>query len=142
MDIVKVRKDFPRLQIYGGLDKRALALGRHAIDTELEYKLPPLLRQGGYLDCGETVTLVFGDRSSGSPGWMAQTFCEETFEFKTWVDPLATYEFEALPRSPTVQIVPGEPALAVCIAPSQVMINTPFYYHVSGSRSKQYGIMT
>lgn len=49
MDIVEVRKAFPRLQIYGGIDKRRLAQGRAAIDAELEAKLPPLLNQGGYI---------------------------------------------------------------------------------------------
>ena len=49
MDIVEVRKSFPKLQIYGGLDKRQLALGKEAIDQELETKLPPILEQGGYI---------------------------------------------------------------------------------------------
>ena len=49
MDIVAVRRAFPRLQIYGGIDKRALAQGKEAIDRELEAKVPALLRQGGYI---------------------------------------------------------------------------------------------
>jgi len=49
MDIVAVRQAFPRLQIYGGIDKRALAQGIEAIDRELEAKVPALLRQGGYI---------------------------------------------------------------------------------------------
>ncbi len=49
MDIVAVRQAFPRLQIYGGIDKRALAKGKEAIDRELEAKVPALLRQGGYI---------------------------------------------------------------------------------------------
>lgn len=49
MDIAAVRQAYPRLQIYGGLDKRALAQGPAAIDRELERKLPPLLRAGGYV---------------------------------------------------------------------------------------------
>jgi hypothetical protein len=49
MDIVEVRKAYPHLQIYGGLDKRQLAKGKQAIDQELEIKLVPLLAQGGYV---------------------------------------------------------------------------------------------
>jgi hypothetical protein len=49
MDIVEVRKAYPHLQIYGGLDKRKLAIGKQAIDQELETKLVPLLKQGGYV---------------------------------------------------------------------------------------------
>jgi hypothetical protein len=48
-DVVEIRKDFPQLQIYGGLDKNLVALGKRAIDAELEAKLPPLLQQGGYV---------------------------------------------------------------------------------------------
>lgn len=48
-DIVEIRQQYPRLQIYGGLDKNVVARGREAIDAELEAKLPPLLRQGGFV---------------------------------------------------------------------------------------------
>jgi hypothetical protein len=85
---------------------------------------------GGFLDRGQQIRLVFGDTSAGSPGWQAQTFCEETFEFKTLVDPFATYEFKELPESPTLRIVPGPPARAVCIAPSQVSRGAGFTYHL------------
>jgi len=49
MDVMKIREAFPKLLILGGIDKRALALGRDAIDAELESRLPGMLRQGGYL---------------------------------------------------------------------------------------------
>jgi hypothetical protein len=75
---------------------------------------------GGYLDAGETITVVFGDTGQGSPGWRIQTFCEKTFEFKTFADPYATYRFKELESSPIMEIVPGPPVKAVCIAPSQV----------------------
>jgi hypothetical protein len=84
----------------------------------------------GYLDRGERIVVVFGDTSGGSPGWRAQTFCEHTFEFKTLVDPIATYEFKELPLSPVLRIVPGEPVRAVCVAPSQVRVGEPFVAHL------------
>ncbi len=87
-----------------------------------------LMVTGGYLDTGDTVTVLFGDTSGGSPGFMMQTFCEETFEFKTLVDPIATYQFKELPESPHMSIVPGPAARAVCIAPSQVARNSRFHY--------------
>ena len=83
---------------------------------------------GGYLDTGETLTVVFGDSSCGSPGWRMQTFCEDTLEFKTLVDPIATYEFKELSESPTLCIRPGRPSKAVCIAPSQVEVGKGFTY--------------
>jgi hypothetical protein len=81
---------------------------------------------GGFLNTGDQIRVLFGDRSQGSPGWQIQTFCEETFEFKSLIDPIATYRFQELPKSPTLQIVPGEPAKAVCIAPSQVTVEAAF----------------
>ena len=86
--------------------------------------------RGGFLNEGEEITVVFGDTSAGSPGWQMQTFGQETFEFKTLVDPIATYEFKELPESPALRIVPGKPARAACIAPLQVMVNQEFTYHL------------
>jgi hypothetical protein len=83
---------------------------------------------GGYLARGETIGVVFGDRSRGSPGWQAQTFCETTFEFKTLVDPIATYEFKELPGSPVLRIVAGPPVRAACVAPSRVETGRRFPY--------------
>ncbi|MBN1400651.1 MAG: DUF3604 domain-containing protein [Anaerolineae bacterium] len=83
---------------------------------------------GGYLDRAEFIIVVFGDRSQGSPGWQMQTFREDTFEFKTWVDPIATYEFKELPASPTLAIVAGAPERAVCLAPSQILARAPLAY--------------
>jgi hypothetical protein len=84
----------------------------------------------GFLNSGEKIVVVFGDTSGGSPGWQVQTFCIETFEFKTLVDPIATYQFKELTSSPFFSVVPGPPVRAVCVAPSQVRINEAFVYHL------------
>jgi hypothetical protein len=49
MDIVAVAQRYPRLQIFGGIAKQALAQGREAIDRELARRLPYMLRRGGYI---------------------------------------------------------------------------------------------
>ncbi len=49
MDIVEVRKSFPRLQILGGIDKRTLAKGKAAIDEELDKKVAHMINKGGYV---------------------------------------------------------------------------------------------
>ncbi len=85
---------------------------------------------GGYLDQGDTVTIIFGDQSEGSRGWELQTFCEDTFEFKTFIDHIATYQFTEIEQSPVLKIVPGEPVKAVCLAPSQIEENTEFNYYM------------
>jgi hypothetical protein len=51
MDVLEVRKAFPKFQIIGGIDKRILAEGAPAIDAELERKVPPLVKEGGYIPC-------------------------------------------------------------------------------------------
>lgn len=48
MDIVKVHEKYgQRLAVYGGIDKHVLRKSTDAIDAELEYKLPPMIRTGG-----------------------------------------------------------------------------------------------
>lgn len=49
MNVVEVRKTFPRLQITGGIDKRVLAQDKEAIDRELESKIPFMVKKGGYI---------------------------------------------------------------------------------------------
>lgn len=48
MDVVKIGKEYPQLQIWGGIDKRALAVGPEAIDAELSRVLPAMKKRGGY----------------------------------------------------------------------------------------------
>lgn len=48
-DLVAIRRRYPRLQIQGGLDKLQIAKGREGIDRELEWKIPFMLKQGGYI---------------------------------------------------------------------------------------------
>jgi uroporphyrinogen decarboxylase len=48
-DIVTIRKQYPRLQITGGIDKIKIGGGKAAIDQELESKIPFMLSQGGYI---------------------------------------------------------------------------------------------
>ena len=86
--------------------------------------------QGGYLNTGEQIIVVFGDTLGGSLGWQMQSSCTNSFEFKTFVDPIATYQFKELPASPAQPIIPGEPVRAICLAPSQIEIKRPFTYYL------------
>ena len=50
MDPIRLRKKFGKeLILCGGIDKREIAKGRKAIETELHTKIPPLIEQGGYI---------------------------------------------------------------------------------------------
>lgn len=63
--------------------------------------------KGGYLKEGDTITVVFGDTSGGSPGMQLQTMAEAGFEFKVLADVCATGHYVPLPESPYISVVPG-----------------------------------
>lgn len=52
MDIVKVRKDFPKLKFIGGYNKLCIAEGKEAIDREFE-RILSVIRSGGYIPGGD-----------------------------------------------------------------------------------------
>ena len=52
MDVIKARKDYPELQIMGGIPKSEIALGKKRIDKILE-PIEWLLKQGGYIPFGD-----------------------------------------------------------------------------------------
>jgi hypothetical protein len=73
---------------------------------------------GGYLREGDTITIVFGDTSGGSPGMKMQSFCESGFEFKVLADVCATGHYVPLAETPYVSIVPGPPHVWKAIVPT------------------------
>ena len=48
MNILEIRKEYPKLQIIGGIDKKEIAKSKHEIDKEL-LKIPFMLENGGYI---------------------------------------------------------------------------------------------
>jgi Uroporphyrinogen decarboxylase (URO-D) len=74
MDVVAVRKAFPRLQIIGGLDKLQIVAGGAAIDAELAAKAPSMLKQGGYIPCLDHY--VHPDVSWASFAYYRQRLCD------------------------------------------------------------------
>jgi len=94
MDVVELRKTYgARLAMRGGIDKHVIREGKEAIRRELEYKLQPLMCQGGiafgldhripngtllehyryYVDLGREI-LGLPPRSPGSRGWQRMAF--------------------------------------------------------------------
>ena len=68
---------------------------------------------------GDTVTLTLGDRSLGSPGSFAQTFCADCFEFRTVVDWCGTWMWTEV-TSPKIPIVSGKPYRLVVVGASEI----------------------
>lgn len=82
------------------------------------YRSLRIMVAGDGLYEGDTITVVFGDRSGGSPGLKLQTFCESGFEFKVLADVCATGHFLPVVNTPSISIVPGPPALWKAVLPS------------------------
>ncbi len=79
-----------------------------------------------FLAEGDTITIRFGDQRKGSPGVRLQTFCESEFEFRVFTDVIATYDYVALPVSPSIAIVPGPPVTWKASLPTLVAVDADF----------------
>jgi hypothetical protein len=47
-DVVEIAREYPDLVISGGIDKRALAAGKDAIEAHLQHVVPFMVERGGY----------------------------------------------------------------------------------------------
>jgi hypothetical protein len=86
----------------------------------------------GYLREGDRITIRLGDPRRGSPGMRLQTFCEDSFEFRVLVDPIATFNFQPLPEQPEIRIVPGPPERYVAVIPTLRRTGESFALKVKG----------
>lgn len=76
----------------------------------------------GSIRPGEAVTLTLGDTSEGSPGSRAQTFRQESFEFRMLVDAHGTWQFVRLPDVLRLNVIPGSTERLLVTAPSTVEV--------------------
>ena len=86
----------------------------------------------GYLTEGDTIKVTFGDKSKGSPGMRMQTFCEESYEFHSLIDPIATRCYQPVVNQPTIRIIPGKPNRYVVVAPTLKRKRENFSIHIKG----------
>jgi hypothetical protein len=85
----------------------------------------------GYLNAGDHIVIRLGDRRMGGPGTRVQTFVEDKFRFRCYVDPLGTSRFVAVPGDIVIDIVPGAPASLALVGPRLVRPDTPFALRVN-----------
>ena len=85
----------------------------------------------GFMRPGDTITVVYGDRTGGSPGYRLQTFCESAFEFKVLADPCATGVFLPVDTA-AIEIVSGPVERWVLTAPTLRRTGTPFSLGIRG----------
>ncbi|KAB2319837.1 hypothetical protein F8A86_07385 [Betaproteobacteria bacterium SCN1] len=64
----------------------------------------------GYLKAGDHIVIRLGDRRFGGAGTRVQTFVEESFRIRCYVDPLGTSRFAAIGEDLVIDIKPGAPA--------------------------------
>ena len=86
----------------------------------------------GYLEVGDRIVARFGVTDGGSPGMRLQTFCEDTFEFRVLVDPIATFNFQPLPVQPMIALVPGAPVRYVAVLPTLRRVGERFALRLQG----------
>lgn len=85
----------------------------------------------GYLNAGDHIILRIGDRRGGGPGTRVQTFTEDRFRFRCYVDPLGTSRFAAVPGDIVIDMAPGAAARLLIAGPRFVRSNQPAPFRFS-----------
>jgi hypothetical protein len=80
----------------------------------------------GYLKPGDHIVIRLGDKRAGGPGTRVQTFVEEGFRFRAYIDPVGTSRFAEIPGDVVIDIVPGPPAKLMTIGPRLVKTGERF----------------
>jgi hypothetical protein len=74
----------------------------------------------GYLNPGDRIVIRLGDRRQGGGGTRVQSFVEQGFRFRMFIDPLGSSKFAEVPGDSLIDIVPGAPASLQIVAPRLV----------------------
>lgn len=83
----------------------------------------------GYLNPGDKIIVRLGDRRWGSKGTRVQTFVEDKFLMRWYVDPVGTSRFAPIKPDIAFPIVPGPIAKIKAITPRVVKPDTTFPVH-------------
>ncbi len=81
---------------------------------------------GGYIKKGDQITITMGDRSRGSLGMRAQSFCEREHEFRFFLDPCGTYRYEEMPQRLKIRVRPAYAHEIQAVVPGSVEAGVPF----------------
>lgn len=81
--------------------------------------------EDGHLAPGDTITIVFGDRSGGGGGLRMQTFPERRFALRVLVDCFGSGDYRPLAAQPALQVIAGPAARLVAVGPSAARPGAP-----------------
>jgi len=85
----------------------------------------------GYLNAGDHILIRLGDRRGGGPGTRIQTFIEDHFRFRAYVDILGTSRFVAVPGDVSLRIAPGPAARILLNGPRFARPGAAAPFHLS-----------
>ncbi|KAH8647960.1 hypothetical protein BX600DRAFT_555357 [Xylariales sp. PMI_506] len=80
----------------------------------------------GYLNAGDKIVIRLGDRRWGARGTRVQTFVEQDFRWRFYIDPVGTSRFAPIQPDIVWNIVPGEPHRLEAVSPRVVRPGVPF----------------
>ncbi|CAG9945999.1 unnamed protein product [Clonostachys rosea f. rosea IK726] len=84
----------------------------------------------GYINPGDKIIVRLGDRRWGSKGTRVQTFVEDKFLMRWYIDPVGTSRFAPIKPDIAFPIHPGRVAKAKAITPRLVKPNVAFPIHI------------
>lgn len=85
----------------------------------------------GYLNAGDHIIIRLGDRRAGGPGTRVQTFVEDAFRLRVYVDPLGTSRFVAVPDDVVIKVTHGPATRLFLNAPRYAQPGHPIPVRVS-----------
>jgi Protein of unknown function (DUF3604) len=80
----------------------------------------------GYLKPGDRILIRLGDRRGGGAGTRVQTFVEQGFRFRAYIDPVGTSRFAEVPGDVVIDVVSAPPAKITIVTPRLVKTGVPF----------------
>lgn len=80
----------------------------------------------GFINPGDKITIRLGDRRFGARGTRVQTFVEDSFLMRWYIDPVGTSRFAAIKPDIAFDIVPGAPAKLKVVTPRLVRPGVKF----------------
>ncbi|GJC83875.1 hypothetical protein ColLi_06713 [Colletotrichum liriopes] len=84
----------------------------------------------GYMNPGDKITIRIGDRRWGSRGTRVQTFVEDKFLMRWYIDPVGTSRFAPIKPDIAFPIKPGPVARVKAITPRLVRADVAFPVHI------------